>query len=112
MIDFSINESGNTGTLTLAGSVTIQHASQLKETLLEGLGAVENFVLDLREVERVDLATIQLLCAAHRRLKKNGKIMVLEGGVPGSFGEIVRESGFVKCAGKGDNSGLWTGDGS
>ncbi|MBF0448521.1 MAG: STAS domain-containing protein [Magnetococcales bacterium] len=108
MIDFSMDDSGSAGTLTLSGDLTIQHATTLKETLLEGVSTAETMVINMEQVERIDLSTIQLLCAAHRALKKANKKIVLAGTVPNAVRATILESGYAGCIGDGDTSGLWT----
>ena len=66
MIDFSLDDSGTTGTLLLSGSLTIQQALPLKETLLRAVGEVNQLAINLEHVEGMDLTALQLLCAAHR----------------------------------------------
>ncbi len=108
MIDFSIDESNSTGTLVLSGDQTVQNAAILKETILEGIGNVDSLVMNLEQVERVDLSTVQVLCAAHRTLKKAGKALVLAGSVPATVTETIADAGFNGCMGDDDTSGLWT----
>lgn len=112
MIDLSVNDSGDTGTLILSGSLTIQHAAQLKETLLEGISSVRRLLINLSDLERADLATIQLLFAAHRTLKEKNKVLDIEGNLPEAWRSAVKDSGYSGCMGENDNSGLWTGEGN
>ncbi|MBF0110918.1 MAG: STAS domain-containing protein [Magnetococcales bacterium] len=111
MIDLSVNDTGDTGTLILSGSITIQHASQLKEALLEGISAAKRLLINLGDVERADLATIQLIYAAHRSLIDKGKALEVDGPIPDAWHAAVRESGYAGCFNTNDNSGLWTGEG-
>jgi anti-anti-sigma factor len=108
MIDFSIDESSSTGTLTLSGDLTIQHASTLKETLLEGISNAQSLVINLEQVERMDLSTVQLLCAANRALQKADKNLVVAGAIPSAVKDTILESGYAGCMGDGDSSVLWT----
>lgn len=107
MIDFAIDESSSTGTVTLSGDITIQHAVTLKETLLEGISKTSSLVLNLEQVERVDLATIQVLCAAHRAITKKEKNLVVAGSVPANVRETIKEAGYADCMGEQDTSRLW-----
>ncbi|MEO5339160.1 MAG: STAS domain-containing protein [Magnetococcus sp. MYC-9] len=109
MIDFSLDDSGTSGTLMLSGSLTIQQAMPLKELLLRAVGEVNQLTINMEQVERLDLTALQLLCAAHRDLLKSGKQCVRQGTLPDALQRAVREAGFVGCAGEDDVMGLWTG---
>lgn len=111
MIDLSVTDSGETSKLVLSGSVGIQHAAQLKETLLEGISAAKQFILNVSDLERADLATIQLVFAAHRGLANGGKNLNVEGKISDAWHSAVKDSGFVGCLNTNDNNGLWTGEG-
>ena len=108
MIDFSVDESSSTGTLTLSGDISIQFASALKETLLEGISKTESLVFNLEQVDRIDLSTVQLLCAAHRSLINSKKVLVVAGAIPNAIKETIAESGYTGCMGDGDTTGLWS----
>ncbi|HIJ82862.1 MAG: anti-sigma-factor antagonist [Magnetococcales bacterium] len=112
MIDFSVNDSGDTGTLVLSGGVTIQHAVQLKETLLEGISVAKRLVVNLSDLEKADLTAVQLLCAAHRSLNDKGKSLDIEGNIADAWHSAVKDSGYTGCINTNDRSGLWTGEGN
>ncbi|WP_130471401.1 STAS domain-containing protein [Candidatus Magnetaquicoccus inordinatus] len=109
MIDFSVDDTGSTGTLILSGPLTIQHALSLKETLLKVGGDVKHLILNLDQVSSLDLTALQMLCAAHREWVKKGKKLTREGNVPDIVNRVVRESGFTGCLENDDVIGLWTG---
>ena len=108
-MDFSLDESGAVGTLRLSGSLTIQQALPLKEILLQAVAESKQLIIHLDQIENMDLTALQLLCAAHRDLLKSGKTVTCEGSVPEVVHRVVRESGFVGCAGEDEKMGLWTG---
>ncbi|MBF0357518.1 MAG: STAS domain-containing protein [Magnetococcales bacterium] len=110
MIDLSTDESNSTTTLILTGDVMIQSASQLRETLLEGISEATTLVINLEQVERIDLSTVQILCATHRALIKAGKSLLIEGAIPESVQETVADAGYGGCMGDTDSTGLWTKD--
>lgn len=109
MFNFTMNPEGSSGTLTLAGSLTIQRAQELKAALLEAAGQAQQVHLNLEQVSDVDLAAIQLVCALHRQLQGTGKKLTVMGKIPPAFSRTVELSGYKVCAGDGDTSGLWTG---
>lgn len=110
MIEFSLDDTGTTGTLVLSGSLTIQHAQPLKEVLLRAVGEVDRLVINMEQVEAMDLTALQLLCAAHRNLIQHEKVLDLDGAIPEIVSQSVRESGFVDCTSGDDNSGIWKGE--
>ncbi|MBF0380457.1 MAG: STAS domain-containing protein [Magnetococcales bacterium] len=107
MIDFSIDKTNSTGTMILSGDLTVQYASTFKEALLEGVFGADTLVIDFAEVERMDLSTVQLLCATHRAIKKNNKNLIIAGTVPAIVRETIADAGYASCMGDDDASGLW-----
>ncbi|MBF0155065.1 MAG: STAS domain-containing protein [Magnetococcales bacterium] len=108
MYTLTVEDSG-TGTLTLTGDLTIQHAQELKESLLEATLQSMHLNLNFKDVERVDLAGLQLLCAAHRSLLGRKKTLAVVSQVPDSLKEAVKAAGFDRCIDQDDPSGLWRG---
>jgi ABC-type transporter Mla MlaB component len=75
--------------LKLKGELTIDSAARLRETLLDLLDTGEELEISLREVEEIDLACIQVLCAAHRSFHKAGRHIALgEGTSAGMLGAL------------------------
>lgn len=52
--------------ISIDGELTISTVAEIKATLSAALGQKENVVLDLRNVEELDTAGLQLLLAAKR----------------------------------------------
>lgn len=109
MIEFSLDDSGGTGTLVLSGSLTIQNAQPLKDALMKAV-STDRLVMNMEQVEAIDLTAIQLLCIAHRNLITNGKTLDLVGIIPDIIKESVWEAGFLDCTSGNDSIGLWTGE--
>lgn len=59
--------------LTLDGELNIQNVADLKIQLAEALEKCESLSLDLENVSRIDLTTLQLLCSVHRTGWTHGK---------------------------------------
>ncbi|MBF0136277.1 MAG: STAS domain-containing protein [Magnetococcus sp. DMHC-1] len=108
MYTLTVEDSG-TGTLTLSGDLTIQHAQELKEALHDAIVQTMHLNLNFKDVDRVDLAGIQLLCSAHRSILERKKTLALVSPVPDTFKEAIRTSGFDRCIEQDDPSGLWRG---
>jgi ABC-type transporter Mla MlaB component len=61
--------------ITLASHCTVKDAAALKESLCRLVGASDAVTLDVRTLERIDTATMQLLCAFVRaRIERNEKV--------------------------------------
>ncbi|MBF0426185.1 MAG: STAS domain-containing protein [Magnetococcales bacterium] len=108
MYTLNVEDSG-TGTLTLTGDLTIQHAQELKESLLEAALQSMHLNLNFKDVDRVDLAGLQLLCAAHRALLERKKGLTVVSQVPDVLKEAIKTAGFENCIDQDDPSGLWRG---
>jgi len=64
---YTLSGDGQSGTLRLSGSATIEHSALLREALLRGLERCPmRLAVDLAQVEEADLALLQLLFALHR----------------------------------------------
>jgi hypothetical protein len=59
--------------IIVAGRLTIQEASLLKDLLMGAYNASGDLFLDLREAESMDLACIQVLCSANITFRKSGR---------------------------------------
>lgn len=63
----------NTTVLKLSGDLTIYHAQELKNVLLEALAESDELELNLAEVSDMDTAGFQLLVMAKRTALENSK---------------------------------------
>ncbi len=99
--------------LKLRGDWTIERAGELKPALLEALANSEHIVIDMGELSGLDLSTMQLLCAAHRKSIRLDKQFGFSEQRPETLKRMVREAGLVRTVGCHKNpckSCLWTGD--
>ena len=96
--------------LVLRGDLTVRRITALKgelEQVLATRGAVQ---LRLAEVVEIDLAFLQLLCAAHRQASRQQQPLTVIGDVAGRFAETLRQGGFgrqVGCAADSMHGCLW-----
>lgn len=63
--------------LRLEGDLTVETTAELKGVLLDALEHSGDLLVDARGAQKVDIASLQLLCAAHRTAISLGKKMVL-----------------------------------
>ncbi len=80
---------------------TIHHVSSLKQELLQALRSGEPIELDGTEVQDVDVAGIQLLCALHRDASRRGLTMTVHrsDGTAAMFDQVCDVSGFRRKTG-------------
>lgn len=96
--------------LVLSGDLTVRRISALKgelEQVLASGGAVQ---LRLAEVAEVDLAFLQLLCAAHRQASRQEQVLTVSGDAAGRFVEALLQGGFgrqIGCAADSRHGCLW-----
>lgn len=76
MIEFERGNFGDGMVLKLSGELTVPHAAQAKSVLLEALERLDYLEIDLSLVTAVDIAGLQLLCAAHKTAVTRGKRIV------------------------------------
>jgi anti-sigma B factor antagonist len=66
---------GNPTSLAIDRDLTIYHAAELKNELLEALAAGDQLDLDLSRVEEMDTAGIQLLILTKQEATRQGKAL-------------------------------------
>lgn len=98
--------------VSVGGAVTVQSVGELKESLLQALAGAEQLCLDLSGVTEIDLAGLQLLCAAHRSSLQHNKRFCISTGENDIIGTAGMEAGFqrhVGCSLDKDKTCLWVG---
>jgi len=96
--------------LMLNGDLTVRRITALKGELEQVLATGRTVQLRLTEVAEIDLAFLQLLCAAHRQASRQEQILTVIGDAAGRFVEAVRQGGFgrqVGCAADSMHGCLW-----
>lgn len=68
--------------LVAEGRLNIQDASALKEHLAEAFHAGDTLILDLRGVDSMDLACVQVLCSANNTFRDAQKTIRINGPLP------------------------------
>ncbi|MCX5810851.1 MAG: STAS domain-containing protein [Proteobacteria bacterium] len=90
--------------LKIDGEVTIQHAEEIKSALIEAARITDSLDLCISNATDIDIAGLQLICAAHRTLKDLNKQFTIS---PGSIPEALKET--IKVAGYHRNKGCFVG---
>jgi len=84
-------------TISLEGQITLTSAAELKNLLLERLAAGKDLELDLERAQEIDIAIMQVLCAAAREAARTGSRITCR--ASGGVADAVRESGFAQSLG-------------
>lgn len=94
-----MEDSNGNNSIRFAGNLTIEHAAELQQVLMESLDRGDSLCLVFENVAEVDVSFLQLLCSAHRTAVKTGKTLVLDRHRPEPLRLIVMEAGFVRQEG-------------
>jgi anti-anti-sigma regulatory factor len=117
MSDFSIqqmNQADAPGTkiVVVSGGMTIQNAREVRNALMEAFSDGEGVCLEMGKVTEVDLAGLQLLCAAHRTSMTDKKHFSVSGIDNEAIKSVIRDAGFPRhtgCAEDIDKTCIWAG---
>jgi anti-anti-sigma factor len=80
MFDAAVTQTGgagDTGTLTLSGDLTLSHAGQIKDALLEVVSRFKTIIVRVEELENIDFSCLQLFCSAYRTAGAQRKSLVV-----------------------------------
>lgn len=83
---------GGRTVLKLSGELTIEISPQLKSAFLEAFENGHALGVNLSKAETIDLACLQVFCAAHRHFVGSGKSLVIAGFVPESVRRSVNDT--------------------
>ena len=102
------------GTIVLAvnGEMTIRNAVEIRNALLKAFSAGESLILEMDKVTAVDLAGLQLLCAAHRSSMTDKKHFRISGINNEAIKSEIMDAGFPRhsgCVEDIDKTCVWTG---
>ena len=97
MAHWSFDEQQQTGVLSITGAVTVAQVGALRELFLEALGQSPQVQVDLGQVDEIDVAGVQLLCAAHRLAASSGGLLeIIAAGE--RVRQLVQSAGFAHAA--------------
>jgi anti-anti-sigma regulatory factor len=117
MSEFSIEQMNTadapgTRIVVVSGEMTIQNSGDLRNALLEAFSAGEGVCLEMGKVTEVDLAGLQLLCAAHRTSITDQKHFSISGIDNEAIQSVILDAGFPRRTGCSKDIGktcVWTG---
>lgn len=92
-MNFTIDQEGAAGTLSVEGEATIVRAHELRTALLNSLDKVNHVALNFEKVTAVDLTCLQLLYAARMTSARMNKRLAFEG-CSEPFKRAVADAGY------------------
>lgn len=101
----------NVGTLSLQGDMTIKHAGEFKESLMQAFAAADRVIVDVSGVTAVDVAGVQLLFAGQRFAAGRGQAMCLRCAGNDRFERFIDEVGIPRdfvCSHGDEEQCHWT----
>jgi anti-anti-sigma regulatory factor len=99
-------------TVVVTGEMTIQNAAEIRNALLQAFSDGERLILKMDKVTAVDLAGLQLLCAAHRSSIADKKHFSVSGIYNEAIKSVIMDAGFPRrsgCVEDIDKTCVWTG---
>lgn len=117
MAEFTVKKSKKTEkaqgrTISISGEMTILHACQARDALLDVFTSEECIRIDVKGITSIDLAGMQLLCAAHRAALSANKTLVVDRTGNPVFTAATETAGFLRhvgCSQDNKNSCIWLG---
>ena len=117
MSGFSIQQMNHADTpeikiVFIDGEMTILNAGEIRNSLLEAFSNGAGLCLDMGKVTEVDLAGLQLLCAAHRTSMTEKKHFSVSGVDNEAMKSVIRDAGFLRhtgCTQDVNKTCVWTG---
>jgi len=71
-LDKQLAPDGSSITIKACGNMGIEAAAELHAALMESVSSVKTVKLDLQQVDRVDITTLQIICSACKTAAANG----------------------------------------
>ncbi|MEJ2182930.1 MAG: STAS domain-containing protein [Nitrospirota bacterium] len=97
--DITVEARGGACTIGLAGALTIEMRTPLREVLLKELAGCETLRLRMKDVTKVDLAFIELLCSATLTALGMQKAISMQGPMPEVLAEALARAGYARPRG-------------
>lgn len=114
MSDIKIRKNKDTACLSFIGDLTIKDVNDLKKIMFKTLQKTNAIEINLEAVTMLDLAGLQLLCAASLWLKNQNKEIHMVGEIPESVKTFIHTAGYMRdadCVMRVDGECLWVSGG-
>lgn len=103
-------EEGASASLHWSGDLTVRRVAALKAELQQALAGATHLSIAIGADAECDITLLQLLCAVHRTVSRQGKSVALRGDFPAQFQMVLKLAGFsrhIGCALDVCGSCLW-----
>jgi anti-anti-sigma regulatory factor len=110
MIDVRVEKSGDVADVTLSGELNILDAEELKKVFIDALGTCGSVLVHVKDVEDVDLPSIQIFCSAHKTALNLNKNFAFNESVPAIIRKTFISAGYsrhIGCSLDKNNTCLW-----
>ena len=110
MINVSVEKLGDVADVTVSGELNILDAEELKKIFIDALGMCGSVLVNIKDVEEIDLPSIQLLCSAHKTALNLNKTFAFRESVPAIIRKTFVSAGYsrhIGCSLDKNNTCLW-----
>jgi len=94
------------GSILVVGQLRIEHASEIRDALLDAFKHADRVALTIERDAVADLSFLQVLCAAHRTALRENKKFELDSSAASGVQDMMREAGFVSDRGSFGDPGV------
>lgn len=98
MAELTLQMEGDTAVAHISGAATVEHALDLKISMMGAMDELGDFLLDVSGVESCDITFMQILTAMHKTAKLNQKTVRMTGTVSEQMQAFIRDTGFLRIA--------------
>lgn len=113
-MQWTLEQEGEQGArLRLGGQLSVECGGELHQALQQAVTTTGAITIEIAEDTVMDLAALQLLCAAHKGLTGDGRRMAIAKPVPDSFKRLVAAAGLLRqhgCQAQPGESCFWLGE--
>ena len=74
-MEISLEQGDATATVRITGDVSIDHASDLRQLLLQAVASDQPLLINLEQTTSVDVTALQILCSVQHGLSANGRAL-------------------------------------
>jgi anti-anti-sigma regulatory factor len=110
MIDIKVEKSCDIADVTVSGELNILDAEELKKVFIDALGTCGSVLMHMKDVEDIDLPSIQLLCSVHKTALHWNKTFAFRDSVPAIIRQTFISAGYsrhIGCSFDTNNTCLW-----
>ena len=96
MVHYTVENTGDVRLIYLSGELVIQHAAELKSTLMDLFADAQHIRVDVSSVTGADISCLQVLCAAHKMAMQFDKSFQFSNAWSKAFMQTARDACFLR----------------